>query len=372
MPIERDKIMRTAISLTERGRYDQALASYRTLYVDQPDDARVPLRVGELRAKTGAFGKAFEAYEHAGSILAEQGFVARAIAAYELALDAAMQCASLDERVVNVAHALVDLHREEGRVGDVLALLVPLERRFASERRSRPALAIVRILLAATPGATAYRLVLGDALVLMGAIDDAVCELGIAAVDLIDQGANDEAIAVLERILGLRADTKHARLAAERYLVRAAAGDGLRALAALKLCCDDDPKNIGILSLMATAFRLAGFASKAAEVERIIARISVVDAVDAGWGDAPVPHDGSEVEAALDRIDALVDASRLEEARTMVHDQLQRRPGNSLHAERAAELDAMASPPRLLPSPAPLAPTRRSSSDTIVSPPRSR
>ena len=365
MSTSRDKMMRTALTLTERGRYDQALATYRKLYLEEPGDVRVALRVGELRAKTGAFGKAFEAYDHAGAILAEQGFVSKAIDTYERALDVAMQCVALDERVVQVAQALVDLYREDARTVDALPLLLPLERRFARERQPQSALAIVRLIIAVEPTATAYRIVLGDMLARAGAIDESIAQLGTSVEQLIELGASDDAIAVLERILSLRADAKHARLAAERYLLRAQSGDGLRALAALKLCCNDDPKNLGILSLMASAFRLAGFASKAADVERIIARISVSDAIDAGWDESPSAHDSSEVEAALDRVNNLVAASRIDEARAIVRTQLLKRPTNMLLVERAEELDAMVVTRHVLPSPAAM---KRRASDTFTSP----
>src|SRR5207237_9223974 len=110
--------------------------------------------------------------------------------------------------------ALREVEQEEGLGAHLVALLAPLERRFACENNVRASEAVLRILVQIAPASTGFRIVLGETLAELGDVDGAIEELRVSAEQLMAEDANDEALAVLERLLALRADAKHARLPA--------------------------------------------------------------------------------------------------------------------------------------------------------------
>ncbi|HEX4353575.1 MAG TPA: hypothetical protein VHZ95_11680, partial [Polyangiales bacterium] len=69
-------------------------------------------------------------------------------------------------------------------------------------------------------------------------------------------------------------DPVQARLAAELYLARAGANDGMQALAKLQVCFQANPKDLDTLALLARAFAAIGQASKGLEVHKEMARIA--------------------------------------------------------------------------------------------------
>ncbi|MEO7113490.1 MAG: hypothetical protein ABI183_23830, partial [Polyangiaceae bacterium] len=105
-------------------------------------------------------------------------------------------------------------------------------------------------------------------------IDGAASEFGIAAAQLVKHNRRDDALKVLERLMHHKQDPVQARLAAELYLARGGANDGMQALAKLQVCFQANPKDLDTLALLARAFAAIGQASKGLEVHKEMARIA--------------------------------------------------------------------------------------------------
>ena len=105
-------------------------------------------------------------------------------------------------------------------------------------------------------------------------MDGAVLEFGIASGQLLKLGRRDDALKVIERLLHHKADVVHARVAAEIYLARNTASDGMQALAKLQVCFQANPRDLDTLGLLARAFTQIGQAGKSIEVQKEMARIA--------------------------------------------------------------------------------------------------
>jgi len=76
-------------------------------------------------------------------------------------------------------------------------------------------------------------------------------------------GRRDDALKVIERLLHHKADLTQARLAAELYLAKSTASDGMLALSKLQICFQANPRDLDTLGLLARAFTQIGQAGKA-------------------------------------------------------------------------------------------------------------
>src|SRR5262245_30263805 len=103
---DREKVMRAAAALSQRGQYVRALEEYRKLVLEGPSDPVVMIEIGAIQTTVRAFGEACAAFELGGALFAKSGRLDDAIDAYRKALDAATSGERLDERAVRVARSL--------------------------------------------------------------------------------------------------------------------------------------------------------------------------------------------------------------------------------------------------------------------------
>src|SRR5439155_9706047 len=80
-------------------------------------------------------------------------------------------------------------------------------------------------------------------------IDDAIRHFGTAAEILMQLDRHEDALKVLERLLRHRAEPTYARRAAEIYLGRGRAQDGMLALAKLQITLQPDSRSLETLAL---------------------------------------------------------------------------------------------------------------------------
>ncbi|HEY2518306.1 MAG TPA: hypothetical protein VGI39_45870 [Polyangiaceae bacterium] len=283
----------------------------------EPSDGRVLLRLGEGRARARDLEGAYTAYTRAGELYARQGFARRALSACHLAMDAA-RTGGLVDRVAPLARTIAALYIDErlpceAAAGLDAAIGFLLERGVDAD-----ALPLLeqRVGIEDTDVA---RVRFAEALARQGENDESIAQLTLVFDRLSARGHTNEALDVVERILGQRRDKELSLAAAKLYLARNQAGDPFLALAKLRVCCDGDASDVSTLELLARAFDQAGHPEKAARVRREIAALTrpapppfprslprlspspppVVDAeVDAGWDDLlvevvepPIPTD---------------------------------------------------------------------------------
>ena len=275
MAIDREKVLEAASKFVEKKRYDKAILEYQKLVDSDPNDARTLLKMGDLQLKMAAYPEAITTYERVGRYYAQQGFALKAIAVYKQVREIVLKhVPHLEERYAHIPPKLAELYQQLGLVSDALAALDEVATRLSRQQRDAEALEIYRKIVSLDPTNFIPHLRLAEALSRSRDTDGAVSEFGQAAALLVKLGRRDDALKVLERLLHHRPEPAQARLAAELYLQRSAANDGMQALAKLQICVQANPKDLTTLDLLARAFGQLGQPRKGIEVQKEMARIA--------------------------------------------------------------------------------------------------
>lgn len=320
MAIDREKVLEAAQKLVEKKRYDKAILEYQKLVDSDPNDVRTLLKIGDLQLKMEAFPEAIATYERVGKYYAAQGFALKAIAVYKQVREIVQKhVPHLEERYAHIAPRLADLYQQLGLVSDALAALDEVAVRLSRQQRDAEALDVFRKIVTLDPTNPIPHLRLAEALSRSRDTDGAVSEFGQAAALLIKVGQTDNALKVLERLLHHRPEPAQARLAAELYLQRGAANDGMMALGKLQICVQANPKDLTTLDLLARAFGKLGQPRKGIEVQKEMARIAREQQRYDVFGELVdkllelAPQDEGVQELAASRDEVLAHASEVED-----------------------------------------------------------
>ena len=275
MAFNREKVLAEAQKYIEKRKYDKAIVELRRVMEADPNDSRSLHKIGELQAKLGQFAEAIDTYEGVGRLYQHGGFAQRAVAVYQQIRDILRAHPQLEPRYGHIAPKLVDLYRELGLTSDALVLLNELATNYQRQHREPEALEADRKLAEIDHANPLAHLRVAEALSRARDIDGAVGAFQTAARQLIEMERRDDAIQVLERLLHHRPDPEAARTCAELYLARQRPPhDGMHALSKLQICYQANPRDVSVLSLLATAFELIGQRDKALNIHREIARLS--------------------------------------------------------------------------------------------------
>lgn len=294
MAVDRDKVLQAAQKLVEKKRYDKAVAEYQKLVADDPKDVRTLLKIGDLYLKMEQFADAIVTYERVGQFYSTQGFHLKAIAVYKQIREIVHKhVPHLEDRFGHIVPKLAETYASLGLTSDALAAYDEVATRYQRAGREHDAIDVFRKLVDLDPQNPLPYLRLAEAFIRVKDIDNAIQRFGAAAEILLKLGRRDDALKVVERLLMHRADPRFARIAAEIYLERGEANDGMAALSKLQICFKEDPKDLGTLGLLARAFDKLGQAAKSIEVQKEAARL----ARDAG----KIDHFNALVEALLAR-----------------------------------------------------------------------
>jgi tetratricopeptide (TPR) repeat protein len=273
--IDREKIIANAQKLIDKKRFDKAVLEYQKIVAEDPSDARMLLKVGDLQSKAGTYPEAIATYERVGKLYESQGFALKAIAVFKQVRELIQKHApQLEDKYVHVTPALAELYKQLGLISDALATLDEVATRLQSQQRDREAVGVLEKVVELDPMNPLPHLRLAEGFSRLGDVDSAVREFALATKQLIDVGRRDDAIKVLERSLHLKPDMGQARNCADLYIARGTREDGLKALAKLQTCFQADPKNIATLNSLSKAFSVIGQAQKGLEVQKEIARIA--------------------------------------------------------------------------------------------------
>jgi tetratricopeptide (TPR) repeat protein len=273
--IDRERTLAAAQKYVEKKRYDRAAVEYQRILQEEPNDARILLKLGDVQSKMEAYADAVATYDRVGKSYAAQGFALKAIAVFKQIREIiTKQVPQLEERYAHVTPRLAELYQQLGLTSDALAALDEVATRLQRQNRDVEAIEVFRKLVELDPTNPLPHLRLAEALSRAKDIDGAVVEFGVATGQLTQLGRRDDALKVLERLLHHRADAPHARMAAELYLARGGGTDGMQALSKLQICFQADPRDLNTLGLLARAFTQIGQAAKAIEVQKEMARIA--------------------------------------------------------------------------------------------------
>jgi tetratricopeptide (TPR) repeat protein len=283
VPIDREKVLQAAQKFVEKRRFDRAIAEYQKIVQEDPTDARILLKIGDLQAKMDAHPDAIATYERVARYYAQQGFSVKAIAVYKQIREMIRKYVPrLADQYSYIIPKLGELYQQLGLTGDALATYDEYATWLQNSNRDSEATDVFRKIVELNESNPLAHLRLAEALSREDkGSDEALTEFGRAADILIEMGRRDDALKVYERLLGHKPEPQRARKAAELYLERAQPNDGMLALAKLQICFQADQRNLETLDLLARAFVVIGQAAKAVEVRKEAVRI----AREAGRGD---------------------------------------------------------------------------------------
>ena len=80
MAVKRDKLLRDAEKLVQKGKLEQAIKDYEKILRRFPDDTTIINRVGDLYGRVGQLQRAIELYEDIAKHFTRDGFTTKEIA----------------------------------------------------------------------------------------------------------------------------------------------------------------------------------------------------------------------------------------------------------------------------------------------------
>ncbi len=107
MPVKRDKVLRDAEKLVQKGKLDQAIREYEKIRKKFPDDTTIINRVGDLYGRVGQLQRAIELYEEIADHFTKDGFTTKAIAILK-------KIQRLDPQRLDIFERLAGLYFDQG------------------------------------------------------------------------------------------------------------------------------------------------------------------------------------------------------------------------------------------------------------------
>ncbi|MCP5058315.1 MAG: tetratricopeptide repeat protein [bacterium] len=199
MAINKRKILQSAQKHLQKGALEKALKDYQTLLKADPRDANLRLKIGDIELKRGRPDEAVAAYLKVAEAFMKDGFDAKAVALYK-------QITKIDDKRADVLVPLADLYQRMGLQSDAMAALQTAADAHYRDGNKDDALDLLRRMAALDPSNTNSRLKVADLLRQEERNEEAISEYEEVAAELDRQGAEEDRIRVLVRVLELAPD----------------------------------------------------------------------------------------------------------------------------------------------------------------------
>lgn len=144
MAAERSKVLQQAQLLASRGQYDAAIAEWKKLAMDAPNDGSIYNSIGDLHLKRNATSEATTAFLQAAAAFRAEGASLKAIAAFKKVLKS-------DPSRYEVYRHLGDLNAERGLLSSAIQDYLTLGRYYLKERKGKEALEIYKKIVSQDP-----------------------------------------------------------------------------------------------------------------------------------------------------------------------------------------------------------------------------
>ncbi len=246
----------------KKGNLAKAAEAYSEYLSRNPNDARVLLRLAEIRERLGEAALGAEAFHQLGVLHAKDGIESKATAMLRRALKL-MPTHSASVQL------LAEVLARTGKKRDALDALDAGSQAAAASGDWRARLKMLEKAAQLDDGLTS-RLAYAQALADSGKKADAHKLLRDAADQLDRQDAPLDRLQVLERLLQVTSGDPKVALEAANAAV--ALRDHRRALISLRIALESDPENVELISLTATVLNAMGDDSRALLVFREAAR----------------------------------------------------------------------------------------------------
>jgi tetratricopeptide (TPR) repeat protein len=257
MAVDRNTVIKEAQKFASKGQFDKAIAEWRKLVKESPNDATLFNTIGDLCLKKNSKAEAVDAYKRAADLLAEDGFTSKAIALYKKVLN-------IDPDKVEVHLALGDMNAEKGLTGNALESYKVVADHYKKKNNMPKALGIYQKMADLSPANVAFRMKLAEMYLKEGMRTEGVKAYLDAADQHVAKDAFQDARQMFEKVLAVEPNNKEVYHKAG--IVYFKEGKFAEACKALKPAFENDPENRELIDLYLEALTKAGRAEDAGEV----------------------------------------------------------------------------------------------------------
>lgn len=194
MEADKGKVLQTANQLAAKGQFDKAIAEWKKLLAESPNDGTIHNNIGDLYIKRQAIAEAIDSYLSAGTAFHAAGSALKAIAVYKKIL-------KVDPTRYSVYQQLGDLNAERGLVNNAVSDYLTLSKLYLKEGRTRDALAVYRKIVDLDPTNLNARQRLAELCLQENFRDDAVKAYFHLGKECVAQNQLDQAIKAYKTIL---------------------------------------------------------------------------------------------------------------------------------------------------------------------------
>lgn len=257
MAVDRNTVIKEAQKFASKGQFDKAIAEWRKLVKESPNDATLFNTIGDLCLKKNSKEEAVDAYKRAADLLAEDGFTSKAIALYKKVLN-------IDPDKVEVHLALGDMNADKGLTGNALESYKIVADHYKKKNDMPEALGIYQKMADLSPANVAFRMKLADMYLKEGMRKEGVKAYLDAADQHVAKDAFQDARQMFEKVLAVEPnniDVYH-----KAGIVYFKEGKFVEACKALKPAFENDPENQELIGLYLEALTKAGRPEDAGEV----------------------------------------------------------------------------------------------------------
>ncbi|MCS6293100.1 MAG: tetratricopeptide repeat protein [Nitrospira sp.] len=144
MAVDRTKVLQSAQLLAAKGQYDAAIAEWRKLAGEAPNDGSIHNSIGDLHLKRNAVPDAITAFLQAAAGFRSEGATLKAIATYKKVL-------KVDPTRYEVYRHLGDLNAERGLLSSAVQDYLTLGKYYLKERKGKEALEVYKKIVSQDP-----------------------------------------------------------------------------------------------------------------------------------------------------------------------------------------------------------------------------
>jgi tetratricopeptide (TPR) repeat protein len=144
LAVDRSKVLQQAQLLASRGQYDAAIAEWKKLAAESPNDGSIHNSIGDLHLKRNAGAEATTAFMQAAAAFRAAGATLKAIAAFKKVL-------KIDPTCYEVYRHLGDLNAERGLLSSAVQDYLTLGKQYLKEGKGKQALEIYQKIVSQDP-----------------------------------------------------------------------------------------------------------------------------------------------------------------------------------------------------------------------------
>jgi predicted Zn-dependent protease len=263
MAKKRDKILRDAEKLVQKGKIEAAIREYEKLLKETPNDANTINRIGDLYGRIGQVDKAVELYERIADHFTKDGFTTKAIAILK-------KINRLAPQRLDIFESLAELYIQQGLVVEAKNQYSLLADWYTRNEDVENAINAHRKLVELDPSNHISHLKLADLLIQGGKPDEAIEEYDRLGNMLLERDKLDEAVQLYQHAVEQNPPSGDFLVPICTALMQADRME--EAIGFLKAALERSPKNTELQVLKVQVLIAKGNAGQALQIaEKILA-----------------------------------------------------------------------------------------------------